>query len=277
MAKFRIDLSNPRTYARLLKEGRGKGRNEAYKAGLTVQDLSSRGESNRMQGWHSGNRLMHFLSQLERDFCYTVQWDPAVVDIREQFPLHLATTRQIADQMGLKHPTSPETGLPFPMTTDFLITKSVEGKEFDLARNVKRYSDIELKGAKHPKRVRRNWEKFLIEQEYWKRLGVALKWVTEKDFSLVLANNVRFVHTFYHLQSLSPLTQHDVETMGAFLFPRAIKGTEPLAALCLDCDKHFSLLQGKSLLVVKHLIARRRWKVDFNVPFDPSHPVTLCN
>jgi hypothetical protein len=277
MTQLRIDPSNPRTYARLLKEGRGKGRNEAYKPWVTVQDLSSRGESTRMQGWHSGNRLMHFLSKLERDFCYTVQWDEAVVDIREQFPLDLATTQQIADQMGLKHPTSPKTGLPFPMSTDLLITKHLEDKEFSLARNVKPFKDIELKGSLHPKRVKRNWEKFLIEQEYWKRFGVVLKWVTEEDFNLKLAHNVRFVHSFFHLVSLSPLTQSDVDGIDAFLFPGVSKGAESLATLCLACDKHFNLRPGKSLRVAKHLVAQRRWKVDFNVPFDPSYPITLCN
>jgi hypothetical protein len=230
-----------------------------------------------MQGWYSGNRLMHFLSKLERDFYYTVQWDPAVVDIREQCFLDLVTTRQIADQLGLKHPTSPKTQLPFPMSTDLVITKRVEGKEFHVARNVKPSSDIELKGSHHPKRVKRNWEKFLIEQEYWKRFGVELKWVTERDFSRVLANNVQFVHSFYHLVSLSPLTQADVDSIDAFLFPGVREGMESLATLCLACDKHFKLLPGKSLLVVKHLVAQRRWKMDFNVPFDPSYPVTLCN
>jgi hypothetical protein len=277
MAKLRIDLSNPRTYARLIKEGRGKGRNENYKPGITVQDLSSRGESTRMQGWHSGNRLMHFLSKLERDFCYTVQWDPTVVDIREQYLLDLPTTLEISRQMGIKHPTSPRTGLPFPMSTDFVITKSVENKNVDIARNIKPLSDIELNEAANPKRVNRNWEKFLIEQEYWRCFNVELRWVTERDFSLLLARNVRTVHSFYHLVSLSPMKQADVDCIDVFLFPRVKAGSESLAALCLACDTHFGLRKGISLLAAKHLIARRRWQVDFSVPFDPSYPIIICN
>jgi hypothetical protein len=162
------------------------------------------------------------------------------------------------------------------MSTDFVITKSVEGKEVDIPRNVKPFSDIELKGSPHPKRVKRNWVKFLIEREYWKRLKVVLKWVTEKDFSLVLANNVRFVHSFYHLASLSPLTQADVECIDAFLFPGVREGVESLAALCMACDKRFNMSSGKSLRVAKHLVARRRWTLDFNVVFDPSYPIQLC-
>jgi hypothetical protein len=220
---------------------------------------------------------MHFLSKLERDFYFNVQWDPGVLDIREQFLLDLRTTQTISDEMRLKHPTSPRTGLPFPMSTDFLITKQAEGKVFEIARSVKPFSDIEFNNSCHPKRVKRNWEKFLIEREYWKRLNVELRWVTERDFSLVLARNVQFVHSFYHLVSLTPLTSIDVTRIEAELLPMVSQESESLAVLCAACDRKFRMPPGISLRVVKHLIAKRRWKVDFNVAFDPSHPMTLCN
>jgi len=94
---------------------------------------------------------------------------------------------------------------------------------------------------------------------------------------MVLANNVRTVHSFYHLLSLSPLKQSDVDSIDAFLLPGVKEKSASLAVLCLACDKRLNLPNGKSLQVAKHLIARRRWKVDFGVTFDPSYPIHLCN
>jgi hypothetical protein len=259
----------------MVREGRGKGRGEEYKPWLTVRDLSSRGESSRMNGWRTGKRAVHLFSKLERGFFYTVEWNRTVVDCREQFPLDLVTTQLIADELGIDHPISPTTRRYWPMTTDFLITKLVNGSELDVARSVKPLCDIELIGAAHPKSVKRNWEKFRIEHEYWKRHGVALAWVTEKDFSPVLARNVRMVHGFYHLESLSPLTPSDVDRILTQLLPR-VGGSESLAAIASAVDGELGLTPGISLKVALHAIARRRWAVDFRVPFETNKPLNLC-
>ena len=274
--RFCIDPSNPNTFRRMVREGRGKGRGEEYKPWLTVRDLSSRGESSRMNGWRTGKRAVHLFSKLERGFFYTVEWDRAVVDYREQFPLDLATTRQIADELGIDHPISPKTRRYWPMTTDLLITKRVNGSEVHSARSVKPYGDIELNGAAHPKSVKRNWVKFRIEHEYWKRHGVALAWVTEKDFSRVLERNVRMVHGFYHLEKLSPLTQSDVDRILTRLLPRVEGQSESLAAATSAVDVELGLSPGLSLKVALHAIAHRHWAVDFSVPFETDKPLNLC-
>ncbi len=47
------------------------------------------------------------------------------MDIREQFPLlPIEETIIIAEELGIKHPTDPNTGEPVVMTTDFLVTVS---------------------------------------------------------------------------------------------------------------------------------------------------------
>lgn len=271
---FRIDPTNPNTFRRMVKEGRGRGRGADYKPWLTVRDLSSKGESSRLPGWRSGNRLVHLFSKLERNFFYTVEWDPTVVDCREQFPLDLGETVKIAEALGIEHPTSPATGRFWPMTTDFLITKRVDGREVEIARSVKPYVDIETKDSMHPRRVKRNWEKFWIEHEYWKRQGVALAWVTERDFDPVLARNVRQVHGFYHLQSLAPLTPVDVDQLSAEMLPKV--GVEPLAQVASGADTKFGLRHGTSLKVALHQIARRNWPVNFKGPLETDKPINVC-
>jgi hypothetical protein len=274
--RFRIDPTNPRTFRRMVREGRGSGRGEEYKPWLTVRDLSSKGESSRMQGWRTGKRLVHLFSRLERNFLYSVEWDRSVVDYREQFPLDLAVTCAIADELGIDHPVSPDTGRFWPMTTDLLVTRMVNGETVDYARSVKPFNGVELQDSAHPRHVKNNWRKFRIEFEYWKRNGVQLAWVTEKDISPVLVRNVREVHGFFHVESLHPLTQPDVDRISAEMFCRVNKGGESLAKIGIAVDAQFGLKPGMSIRVAQHEIACGNWNVDFSVPFRSNEPLTLC-
>ncbi|MGP7816533.1 TnsA endonuclease N-terminal domain-containing protein [Niallia sp. 01092] len=54
-----------------------------------------------------------------------MEYSGFIVDIREQFPLlPIEETIIIAEELGIKHPTDPNTGEPVVMTTDFLVTVS---------------------------------------------------------------------------------------------------------------------------------------------------------
>lgn len=275
--RFRIDPTNPKTFRRMVREGRGQGRGKDYKPWLTVRDLSSRGESSRMQGWRTGDRDIHLFSKLERSFLYTVEWDRSVTDYREQFLLDVDETVDIADRLGLHHPVSPESGRFWPMTTDLLVTKKLNGSVVEIARSVKPFSGIQLDGSLHPKHVKNNWEKFWIEFEYWKRRGVKLAWVTERDFSEVLAQNVCDVHDYFHASSLYPLEKDLVDAVGAELHRRISDGSKSLKSVGREVDAMFGLKEpGTSILVARHKIASGDWKVDFSVRFKTGNPLKLC-
>jgi hypothetical protein len=258
----------------MLREGRGKGRGENYKPWLTVRDLSSKGESTRMPAWRTGRRLVHLFSKLERDFFYTVEWMTHVTDYREQFLLDLEETVQIAKDLNLRHPVSPQSRRYWPMTTDLLVTTIVNGEESHFARSVKPFAGVEIQGSPHPKQVKNNWEKFQIEFEYWKRRGIKLAWVTEKDFSAVLAKNVRHVHGFFHVGSLSPLSQVEVHRVGDVMFSR-VKNGESLARAGCAADAQFGLQPGSSVRVALHKIATKKWKIDFRMPFNTDRPLNV--
>jgi hypothetical protein len=277
MMRLRIDTSNPRTFERLVKEGRGQGVGESYTPWLTVRDLSSRGESTRLTGWRTGSRPVHVFSKLERDFFYTLEWDPTVVDCREQFPLDLEVTLRIAEDLNIKHPMSPETQLPVPMTTDFVATRKAGDDFSEHAYSVKPLVEVELQGSKRAQRVKRTLDKLAIEREFWRQQKVKWELVTEQDFNRILSRNVRMVHGFYHLQSLAPLTEPEVNAVHNRMYPQVVTGGASLADLASSTDAAFGLPSGKSLAVAKHLIARRRWLVDFSREFNPSYPITLCS
>ena len=79
-----------------IKDGRGNGELASYKPWLTVRDLSSRGRSHRVYG-HKTKRTHHLLSDLELAIFLILEWNPLIQDIREQFPLRIEQTEEIAD------------------------------------------------------------------------------------------------------------------------------------------------------------------------------------
>ncbi len=69
-----------------IREGRGHGEGGDYKPWLTIQNLSSNGNETRPKGWKT-KRQHEFLSNLERDYFFILEWADNIIDIREQFPL----------------------------------------------------------------------------------------------------------------------------------------------------------------------------------------------
>ena len=152
-------------YFRYLKEGRGQGTGVDYKPWIYIHDFPSRGVSARIPG------------------------DPDVQDIREQFPLRLTETMEIARRLNVKHPWKGD--FPFVMTTDFLVTRT-DGLH---ARTVKCSDELN-----NPRTI----EKFSIEQSYWAACGIDWKIVTEKQISRDRALNRQWLYTGETPEGLIP-------------------------------------------------------------------------
>ena len=71
---------------RFLREGRGQGEGQDYKPWVTVQDFPSKGRCSRVLGWKT-NRIHHLFTDSETRYFYLLEWEDAVVDIREHYPL----------------------------------------------------------------------------------------------------------------------------------------------------------------------------------------------
>lgn len=192
MSKVKYTI-NEQKIIRYIKEGRGSGSKEDYKPWINIQNISSKGRSSRIKGFTT-NRIHHFLSDLETKCFYKLEWDDRVVDIREQYPLiDREMAMNIARDKNIKYPIDIKSKTPIVMTTDFLITKTENGRLVDEAITVKYKKDLENK---------RVIEKLEIEREYWKRKGIDWKIVTEYQINQVEIDNIVWMHKLYNLHDL---------------------------------------------------------------------------
>lgn len=171
----KIDLSSPESYIPWIKTRdcfRGDG------ARHLVPDI-----------YHT-NRLIHLMSNIEKDVYYTLRSDASVVEIFEQYPLlPLSKTEGLCEKYSIAHPKHSKTKNNIVMTTDFLmIVKDAEGKKKWQACAVKLSSDLN---------DRRTREKLFIERMYWESIGVQWGRMTEKQVNKVYVRNVILCKTGY--------------------------------------------------------------------------------
>lgn len=261
----RRSVINERTIKERLKDGRGQGRGASYKPWLRIQDVPSQGLVTRIKGWKTV-RCHHFLSKLECQYFYILEWSLIVCDIREQFPLELSETQAIAKRLGIPHPTNPRTRQPIIMTTDFVNTIDQAGKLIDQARTIK-YSQ-ELSSA-------RTLEKLEIERVYWSERKIDWGIVTEQEIEPILAANVAWVHSYREATVLTPVTEETIQRVASVLTPRVNQQQLPLRDLTDACDDQLGLSPGMSLTAVRHLIASRQWQVDMRQPIKTGQPLVL--
>jgi hypothetical protein len=256
---------NERVIKRRLKEGRGQGRGADYQPWLRIQDVPSQGLATRVKGWKTG-RCHHFLSKLECQYFYILEWSPVVSDIREQYPLELNRTLAIAERLGITHPTDPRTRQSIVMTTDFVNTIDQAGKPIDQARSIKYSQELSSERA---------LEKLEIERVYWSDGGIDWGIVTEHEVEPILAANVSWIHIYREAAALSPVTDSIIRRVEAVLTPRVSEQRSPLRDLTDACDDQLGLSPGMSLSVVRHLIANRRWQVEMMRPINTAQPLVL--
>jgi hypothetical protein len=249
---------------RRIKEGRGKGIGRDYKPWLNIQDVPSNGDAHRKTSWTVG-RMHQLLSTLELHYLYVFDWSPDVVDIREQYPLlPLKDTLEIAQELGVPHPTDPQTKEAIVMTTDFVITLAGEGDHTNRAITIKPASELQ-----NPRVI----EKFEIERLYWQTAGVQWCIGTERDINMIFVDNIKLLHDYLHLQAAN-LSKGIIEDAIAELTLR-VQQPVALVQLTAGCDKRLGLSSGTSLSVAYHLMATRRWQVDMQVLINPSKPIAF--
>ncbi len=264
MAK-RERKSDRKVIDKRLRQGRGQGRGADYQPYLRVQDVPSQGLVTRVGGWKTG-REHHFMSCLECDYFYMLEWSPLVVDIREQYPLDLNETLAIAANLGIRHPVDPRTREAVVMTTDFVNTVRLCIGTTEHARTLKYAKDLARP---------RVMEKFEIERVYWAARDIDWGIVTEREIDPVLAQNIRWLHPYRDAAVLAPLTTAAICNVEATLTPRVVAEYLPLRDLTDDCDRRFTLPPGASLAVARHLLASGRWQVNMKSPIQVPQRLNL--
>ncbi len=246
------------------KSGCGQGTGKDYQPWLTIHDLGSDGLSSRSPGWKS-QRVHHFLSQGELKVFYWLECCPEIMDIREQYPLwSYENTQKVADSLGIRHPTSTraKSDAIVVMTSDFHLTAQ-DGTNF--VRTVKTKSDL-LK--------LRTIQKLQIEQQYWLERDVNWKIVIADEIPSQFVINMKFLHSAFTLDE-KIVTKDQIAEIADFLTQAVLKKNLPLRDITIQSDKHFKLERHTSLYIVRHLIAKRFWRIDMTTIFNPVNVLEL--
>lgn len=240
-------------FERYRKEGRGRGSGKDYKPWITIQDFPSKGRSSRTPGWKS-NRVHHFLSDQEKRLFYLFEWSDVVTDTREQFPLDdLDLAMSIATEMGIKYPVDLQSGTPYVLTTDFMLTVNQNGKQVQIARTVKQSTELEKK---------RVIEKLELERRYY--LAKSIDWgiITENEIPRLLAENVEWIHSAYKLEANSEMDIAQLHELATILKSRLQEHDTAINRVTTALDKEMNIKSGTSLYIFKHLIAAKKIIID---------------
>lgn len=255
-------------YKKMIEDGRGTGIGSKYIPWLRIQDVASLGRSTRLKGIKTG-RQQDFLSDMERDHFYVLEYSDGIVDIREQFPLlPLEETILIANELGINHPKNPETGEFIVMTTDFLLTIVGKDKMLERARTIKAKDDLLDK---------RIIEKFEIERVYWSKKGIDWGIVTEEEIDKVIAHNISYVHGYKDISNLDcfiNIETNEIKDLVYEFIKRIVDDERSMRAICSEFDNEMLLEKGSGLSIFKYLVInkiieidiKRRINVNKNIP-----------
>ena len=239
-----------------IKEGRGTGKGGKYKPWIKIQDVPSLGRSSRIKGIKTG-RQHEFLSDMERNYFYILEYSDIVEDIREQYPLlPIEDTLLIADELGIEHPKDPKTGEFVVMTTDFLITINYDNKVYDVARTIKSKDDL------MDKRIS---EKFEIERVYWKRKGIDWGIVTGEEIDKTVASNISMVHGYKEINTIDSLNGIEAGELKDLIYEfvkRIIDNSKTVRNICSEFDNEMFLEKGSGLCMFKYLIINKIIEID---------------
>ena len=252
-----------------LEDGLGQGVEIDYKPWLVIQDVSSLGRSTRLKGIKIP-RQYEFLSDLERNYFYLLEYSDSVVDIREQYPLlPLEETLLIAEELGIIHPRDPKTQEPVVMTTDFVVTRLKDGQQVDVARTIKYKDDLVDE---------RVLEKFEIERVYWERQGIDWGIVTENEVPKTIATNIAFVHGYAdlsYIEDFQDIKQSELDEFSVYLLGKLLSEEMTVREIAQQLETVCGLSAGCGLTLFKHLIITKAIEINLIDKLDVNQIISI--
>ncbi len=233
-----------------IKDGRGQGELSSYKPRLTVRDLASRGRSHRIYG-HKTKRTHHLLSDLELAIFLILEWNPLIQDIREQFPLRIEQTEEIAQAASITHPAIR--GVKQIMSTDFYVLSS-DAQKPRFAIQAKYQKDIE---------DTRTIEKLELERRYWQSRGIPWQIITEQEIPKIVFNNIKWLYPVIKEEDHIQLYDNIEFYVQQFRKHPNLS----LIHLAKKIDSSYDLEIGTSLSELRMLFAQRYFKFDLNLNY----------
>ena len=241
-----------------IKDGRGDGELSSYKPWLTVRDLSSLGRSHRVYG-HKTNRTHHLLSDLELAIFLILEWNPLIQDIREQFPLRIEQTEEIAHLTCIPHPAVR--GIKQIMSTDFYVFSSdAMNPRFSIqAKYQKDLEDI------------RTIEKLEIERRYWQSKEIPWQIITEQEIPKVVFDNIKWLYpAIRDNDHINLYDQIEFYVKQFHKYPNL-----SLINLAKKIDSSYDLEIGTSLSELRVLFAQRYFKFNLKLNYKDLVPPNI--
>lgn len=250
---------------RWISQGYGQGSGLDYRPFFHVRDVPSLGRSRMLLGLKTG-RVHHYLSDIEYKYHLLAEYEPSVVDIREQYALlPWQETQEISSALGIRHPTYPGTTTPTVMTADIVVTIRATGGSADGVICVKPSSAIDPRNSK----ARRAIEKLLIEKTYFERRGITWRTGTEQDLPLTRVKNLDILRPSLvarELDWLNPRIPIFVE-----LFLDAWTTSRPLLEILGDVGMKLKLEIKHSFVLFARAVWLRILPVDIEVEIIHFH------
>lgn len=243
-------------YASWFKEGRGQGKGIDYKPFLQTREVRSKGRKHRLRGILH-DRVVHLMSDLQRNAFLYFEWMDNVVDIQEQFPLERSVTRRIAAAMGIPHPRDSKTDCELVLTTNLLVTF-----RNDSGRLIKQaYAACQASGLLR----RQKQDRLEIERRYWEREGI--KWLPL--FEDILRDTsyfetLRWIRDWFYEEAAGGLSTREWADL-RFKVLAALAATRDgsIGDFTNAHERRMGLESGGMLSVLRHLAARKM------IEFDP--------
>jgi hypothetical protein len=265
MSKRNLEWTEEK-YQRFIKEGRGKGEGADYKPWWNVQDFPSYGRISRLTGWKT-NRVYHLFSDNETNFLYLMDWEDDVIDIREHYPLlDLNETIDNVEDLRLDKFTDKNTGVPYVITTTFLLTlKDTDGKHRYVARSIKGSSELQ-------KAI--TIEKLEIERRYWRAKGIEWGITTEKEIPEMKAKNIEWIYSSLRGSQEYGISENDRDYFSKVIKDKMSMSSNVIREELERIDIEFNLENGTSLYILKYLIASKAIKVNMEEKIDLGKKVS---
>lgn len=250
-------------FKRSLKNKYGIGEGKSYKPWLRVQDVKSKGVRSQISGLKT-ERTHHTLSSLETELFYLVEFSDSVIDIREQFPLFpINLSIKIAEALGVDHPIHPETKVPIIITTDFLLTRQINGEIVFEAVSVKSEDESD-----DPRVL----EKIEIERVWWELLGIKFSYFIGSELTKTQSSNINWAT--HPIRSENNIFT-EVE-MNAALSVLTI-GQHLIRDICNLFISQLGLGHEAALTMLRCLIATKNIEVDLTYQLENADFIEIRN
>lgn len=227
------------------KAGRGQGSASEYLPWISVQEFSSQGNQTRVPSLVF-NRTVHTFSYIEHAMYLYHEFQPGLLDYREQYPMDRSITLGAAKALGIRHPTYPITRNPVVMTLDALVFR----KAPDGTTAVSAWDAKPLEKLDEP-RIR---EKLALHKAYCKFVGIPHYLFTENSLSGNFVANIEWLRG-----SLPKPGEHDSILPLLAIHTNRIIETLAITSKKLSIGKFCALYDDANLF--EHGITMRLFKI----------------